>query len=151
MIFQFVKGLKEQKNGLKCQKFLSVTPYISGTIYHMIFIYGTCICRHFFHFFQNLDIQDQSDKNICLSHSVSQELYVIWLWFLVHMCKMIISLADFFIFQNFGFLGFLRRWRAKNDLKLPISVCFAQYLRNCSSYHRDFDNDIYRYFPLFIF
>ena len=36
--------------------------------------------------------------------------------------------------------------RAKNDLKLPISVCFALYLRNCRSYHQDFDKDIYRCF-----
>ena len=31
-----------------------------------------------------------------MSHSVSQELYLIWLWFLVHMCKMMISPAIFF-------------------------------------------------------
>ena len=36
--------------------------------------------------------------------------------------------------------------RAKNDLKLLISVCFAQYLRKCKSYHLDFDNDIYDVF-----
>ena len=37
-------GVKREKNGPKCQKFLSVAPYISGTIYHMIFIYGTHVC-----------------------------------------------------------------------------------------------------------
>ena len=36
--------------------------------------------------------------NTNLSHSVSQELYLIWLWFLVHMCKMMISPAIFFHF-----------------------------------------------------
>ena len=41
LIFQVVKGLTRAKNGPKCQKYLSVAPYISGTIYHMIFIYGT--------------------------------------------------------------------------------------------------------------
>ena len=46
---QFVKGKKDgggkrEKNGPKCQKFLCVAPYISGTIYHMIFIYGTHVC-----------------------------------------------------------------------------------------------------------
>ena len=46
---------------------------------------------------------------------------------------------------------FLGGKRAKNDLKLPISVCFAPYLRNCRSYHRDFDNDIYRCFSLYFF
>ena len=45
---------------------------------------------------------------------------------------------------------------AKNDLKLPISVCHAPYLRKCRSYHRDFgtqmlNNDIYRCFSLFFF
>ena len=44
LIFQFVKGLKGQKNDLKCWKFLSVIPYISGTIYHVIFVYGTHVC-----------------------------------------------------------------------------------------------------------
>ena len=48
----------------------------------------------------------QNDKKFCLSHSVSQEPYIIWLWFLVHMCKMIISPATFFIFQNFDFWCF---------------------------------------------
>ena len=33
-----------------------------------------------------------------LSHFVSQELYLIWLWFLLHMCKMMISPAIFFHF-----------------------------------------------------
>ena len=54
----------------------------------------------------------QNDKNLCLSHSVSQEPYSIWFWFLVHMCKMMISLAMFFILSNFWFFGFLggRGW-----------------------------------------
>ena len=41
------------------------------------------------------------------------------------MCKMMISPANFSIFQNFAFgvLGWGRGKRAKNDLKLPISVC----------------------------
>ena len=34
-------GGEGAKNGPKCQKFLSVAPYVSGTIYHIIFIYGT--------------------------------------------------------------------------------------------------------------
>ena len=39
----------------------------------------------------------------------------------------------------------------RNDLKLPISVCFTLYFRNCRSYHQGFDNDIYRCFSLFLF
>ena len=34
-------GVKGLKNGPKQQKIMSVVPYISKTIYHMIFIYGT--------------------------------------------------------------------------------------------------------------
>ena len=68
----------------------------------------------FFLIFQNFDFlgqlkwqkMAQNDKKLCLSHSVSQELYIIQLWFLVHIFKMMISPAKFFIFQNFDFLGF---------------------------------------------
>ena len=57
----------------------------------------------------------QNDKIFCLSHSVSQELYIIW--FLVDWCKMMISPAIFshffkiLIFWCFGGEG----KRAKND------------------------------------
>ena len=46
-----------------------------------------------------------NDKKICLT-SLSQEPYLIWLWFLVHMCKMMISPAIFFIFSKFWFYHF---------------------------------------------
>ena len=46
---------------------------------------------------------------------------------------------------------FLGGKRAKSDLKLLISVCFALYLRNSRLYHQDFDNDIYKYFSLYFF
>ena len=42
-----------------------------------------------------------------ISHCISQELYLIWLWFLVHTCKMMISPAIFFhFFQHSDFSGF---------------------------------------------
>ena len=37
-------GGKRGKNGPKLQKNLSVVPFISETIYHMVFIYGTHVC-----------------------------------------------------------------------------------------------------------
>ena len=49
----------------------------------------------------------QNGKQFCLSHSVSQEAYIILLLFLAHMCKMMLSLAIFFIFSKFRF-GFYR-------------------------------------------
>ena len=29
----------------------------------------------------------QNDRKLCLSHSISQEAYIVWSWFLVHMCN----------------------------------------------------------------
>ena len=96
--------------------------------------------------------QTDNKKFVCC-HYVSQKLYIIWLWFLVHICKMMISPANFFISQNFDFWGFQGGGgggkKANNDLKLFISVCYALDLWNCRSYYWDFDNDIYRCFSLF--
>ena len=58
LIFWVVRGVKVQKNGPKWQKILSVMLHVSGTIHHIIVIYGTHvsndnICRcFFFHFFK---------------------------------------------------------------------------------------------------
>ena len=38
----------------------------------------------------------KNDKILCLSHPVSEEPYIIWLWFLVHKSKVVISPAKFF-------------------------------------------------------
>ena len=75
-----------------------------------------------------------------MSHSVFLEPYLIWLWFLVHMCKMIVSPAIFFIFSKFWFFVFNRgrSKRTKNDPELPISVCYTLYLKNCRSYNQYF-------------
>ena len=59
LIFLFVRGLKGQKNSLKWQNIISGMLYISGTMHHMIVIYGTLkwnndIFRWFFHFFKIL-------------------------------------------------------------------------------------------------
>ena len=41
-----------------------------------------------------------------MPHFVSQELYLIWLWFLGHVCKMVVSPANFFFFKSLIFLVF---------------------------------------------
>ena len=93
----------------KWWKILSVAPFVSGTIEYMIYV----------------------------SYSVSQELSIIRLWFLVYMCKMMISPAIFIIFfKILIFYVFNGGESAKNYLKLPISVCHTLYLRNCRSYHQ---------------
>ena len=45
----------------------------------------------------------QNDKKLCLSYSISQEACIVWLWFLVHMCKMMTSPDALFIFLKFWF------------------------------------------------
>ena len=107
---------------------MSVVFHISGrSIHHVIVVFGAHvsnddISRCFFHFLKILIFlvvrgeggggvkwqkMAQNVKKFCLSHFVSQELYLIWLWVLVHLCKMRISPATFFIFSTFLFFGFL--------------------------------------------
>ena len=61
-----------------------------------------------------------------LSHSVSRELYLIWLCFLEHMCKMMISPAIFSLFSKVWFFGFfiVNEWQ-KEILRCapPSHVC----------------------------
>ena len=47
--------------------------------------------------------QKWSKMTVSLCISGSQELYFIWLWFLVHIYKMMISPVIFFIFSKFWF------------------------------------------------
>ena len=46
---------------------------------------------------------NKNEKKICLSCSISQELYIIWFSFMVHICKMIIFPGIFFIFSKIWF------------------------------------------------
>ena len=114
---------------------MSIALPISGTIHHVTVIYGK---------------QPKMIKNsVCLSpYPRNRTSYdcdfcytcVKW-WYL----QQIFSFFKTLIFGIFRGRG----KRGKNDLKLPISVCFALYHGNCRSYHRDFDNDIYSCFSLF--
>ena len=71
----------------------------------------------------------QNGKKFCLSHSISQEWYIIWLSFMVHKCKMIMSPGIFFIFSKFWFSGLLGGKRAKmvqNGKKLSLWCSISQ-------------------------
>ena len=67
----------------------------------------------------------QNNKKLCLLCSISQEPYVIWLSFIVQMCKMIISPSLFF---NFKVLLFQVFWglkghkMAQNDKNLSVAL-----------------------------
>ena len=71
----------------------------------------------------------QNGQKICLSHSISQEPYLIWSWFLVHLRKMMISPASFFIFSKFQIFWFLggvgkkvKKWPIITNFSLSNSI-----------------------------
>ena len=76
----------------------------------------------------------QNDKKFCLSCSIYLESYIIWLCFMVQMCKMIISPGVFFNFKIF-ILRVIRGLKgqkvAQNDKN---SVCRTLYFKNHISY-----------------
>ena len=130
MFFSILKfwfsGLSEGwkgKKGPKWQKSLPVSLHTSGTV-HIIwswFLVHMCkmmISPAIFFIFQNFDFglsggwkgkkKAQNDKKILpVSLRTSGTVHIIWLWFLLHMCKMMISPTIFFIFQNFDFCVFM--------------------------------------------
>ena len=89
-----------------------------------------CIFRRFFLFFKNFDFLGQKlgkrhkwPKMTCNAiHIIFYELNIMWLWFLVHWCKMMISPSLFFIFQKFWFSGPKSVVRAKRANSLYLCV-----------------------------
>ena len=82
-------------------------------------VWNDDISRCLFHFFdififwavEGKKLSKMKNKNhMChVSHAISQEQYSIWSWFLVHLCKMMISPGIFFhFFEIFIFLAV--RW-----------------------------------------
>ena len=123
LIFHVVKGWKGNKWPEMSKIYVCCTLYCRSHISYDLHLLYTCMYKRiispgiFFIFFKILIFRiireevkglkmAQNDKEFCLSHSIPQELYIIWLWFLVHMCEMIIYPANFFIFQNFDVWGF---------------------------------------------
>ena len=138
--FGFLGCCKRTKNSPKWQKFLSVALIIWRTIHHITVIY---VCKMiifwcFFHFFFLILIfwvhrekTVQINKKLCLLCSVSQESYIIWLSFMVLMCKMIIFPGIFFSMLKFWFSRLSKGWKVKKWPKmLKISVCRTLYFRN---------------------
>ena len=67
----------------------------------------------------------QDDKKLCLLHFMSQEPYILWSWFMVHMHKMMIYPGFFYIFSKFWFLGSILGQKSKKWPEMTImSVAF---------------------------
>ena len=76
----------------------------------------------------------QNSKKFCPSRSISQESYIIWLSFMVNVCKMIISPGFFFSFSKFWFFGLLGGGSKKWSKMTRNSVCCISYLGKHTSY-----------------
>ena len=81
-----------------------------------------------------LYLKKSKDKTFCLSHSISQELCIIRLSFVVHMYKMIISPGVFFIFFKILIFWVVRRVKGKIWPKMKKTVHQALCLRNHTSH-----------------
>ena len=70
----------------------------------------------------------QNDKKFNVSVLVSQEPYIIWLLFMLHLSKMIISSRGFFIFSNFYYSGCQGGKKAKNCPKWQKIMSIALHI-----------------------
>ena len=73
----------------------------------------------------------RNDKKLCLSHSKSQEAYIIWSWILVHKNKMMTFPDTFFFFFLILISRVVREVKvqkmAQNDKKfLCVSLCISE-------------------------
>ena len=123
-------------------------PYLRNHTSLDCYLWCTCvkynISRYFFIFFKILifwvvrGVKGQkmveNDNKICLSHLISQEPYIIWLSFIVHMCKMIIYPGVFFIFSKLRFFALLGDKRAKNVPKWQ-KIMSVMFLISGTTYH----------------
>ena len=119
------------------KNFVCYTPYLKNHISYDCHLWKACIKWCFFHFFKSLIFwvrrgvkgqkTVQNDKKLCLSCTISQEPCIIWLSFLVQMCK-IVSPGVFFQCQNFDFPGCQGAESAKNGPKWQKKLSITPYI-----------------------
>ena len=132
---------------MKNKNYICHMPYLRNSIAYNHDFWNTCAkwwcLRGFFHFFKILifwvvsgvKVQKmaQNDKKLCLLHSISQEAYIIWSWFLVHVWNDDIFRYFFSFFQVVIFWdisGVKGQKMTQNGKKFCVTLC----LRNCASY-----------------
>ena len=135
----------------------------------MIMIFGTLVwndnvSRGLFHFFKILIFwvvrgvkgqkTVQNNKKFCLSCSIFQEPYIIWLSFMVFLCKIIISPGGFFSFSKSWFFGLLEgggmggcksakngpKWEKLLSIALHISGTMHHMIVTCGIYLQVFSH-----------
>ena len=146
LVFQAVRGTKGQKMAQNDKNSVCHTSYLRN---HNCLLWYTCvkwlyISRIFFYFLKMLIFwvaigvkgqkMTQHEKKLCLLYSIYQEPYIIWLSFVVHMFKMIISLVVFF--QIFKILIFqvIRRVKEQN-IGVKGQKITLNDKKSCVSFH----------------
>ena len=139
--FQIIGGVKGHKRAQNDKSFRRA-PYFRNHTSYDCHLWDICKMisplRSFFQkfWFSGLLVKEQktvqNDENFFLSYSISQEPYIIWLSFMVHICKMIISPSVAFIFSKFWFLGSSGGWKGKKQSKMTNNVCRVLYLNHKS-------------------
>ena len=113
LIFRVVNGVKGQKmaqNNKKLCMLLSTSqePYIiwSSFVVHNCNLISSSVFFIFFKIVISWIVSKvkeykmaQNDKKLCLAHSISQEPYIIWFSFLIHLCKMMVRPGIFSFFK----------------------------------------------------
>ena len=79
----------------------------------------------------------KNDQQFSVSCLIFQEPYIIRSFFMVQICKRIISPGSFFIFSKYILLGLLRDKGAKNDPKFNKTFCQSYLISG--TVHHDFD------------
>ena len=143
LIFWVVRGVKGKKWSKMTKHFVCHALYLRNHASYGCHLWCTCVkwwypqVFFFFHFLKILiflvvsGVKGQkmalNDKNVCPSHSISHEPYLIWLWFLVHICKIIVSSNFFHFFKILIFVFFRGRGRGVKGQKMTQNYYFQSF------------------------
>ena len=77
----------------------------------------------------------QNHKIFWLLHFISLKPYIIWLSFMVHLCKMMMSPGVVVIFKKIVIFWLVRGVKGQNITRKDKKFCCTSYLRNHTSYY----------------
>ena len=127
---------------MKNKNYICYVPYLRNSVAYDHDFWYTCVkwwyLQEFFSVFQSFVFlvvrgrkgqkMFQNDKKFRPSCFISQESYIIWSWFLAHLCKMMISPGSFFSFSKFWFCELLESKRVKNVPKWQKILSVKLYI-----------------------
>ena len=122
---------------MKNKNYIRHATYLRNSIAYYHDFWYTCI-KWYLHSFKILFFRivsavkgqkiTQNDKKLCLSKSISQEPYIIWLWFLVHIWKNDgISRSAFCIFKIL-ILRFVRMVKGQKMAQIDKKFCHSRFV-----------------------